>query len=60
VSGQHNKTYLKEGIHGATDVMCELLDRDRVPIGSLVSDLDLSIEGIVTRPLTRVKMDRMQ
>src|SRR5712691_8345327 len=54
------QTYPKEGIHGATDMMCELLGCDWVPIGSLVSGVNLSLEVIVTRPLTCVKTDRTQ
>jgi hypothetical protein len=59
-AGSTRQTYLKEGIHGATDMLYELLHFDWVPKGSLVPDMNLSLEVIVTRPLTCVKTDRTQ
>ena len=54
------QTYLKESPHRATDMQCKPPDCDWVPRGCLVSNVNLSVESIVTRPLKCVKTDRTQ
>ena len=46
------QTYLEEGIHRATDMMCELSNGDWVFKACFVSDMYLSPEIVVTWPLT--------